>query len=471
MESGGTLPPRSGEEAVAGLVIAAICATPESAAAELERHRAGRPDRVADPALAVAADLAELILGQQAADADAVDSAARRLLAAADGGGGSVPLPGLRAAVLLAQASAHLWHGRQDDVGTLLDAALTAAQHDGLAGLELDVLAMLAVTESLRSRVSHADQVAQRAHALQRGTALDAPPALELAAAVRALIAGDFSGQARALQRLVPSGAVGADPGLATARTLGDASVLVARGRDAEARAALLQLADRRIPPALAVYRDVMLAGLDTSLGRPRSALTLLDRYQGTEFTVLTAAARARAHLALGDKDRARDGVRGVLTTPSAQVGRLHLVAALLYDARIAQADGEPGRALEVLSRAIEMARGEIVLPFLRAGDAFADLLARHPDLAGQWPAPLPGPPGTTAVPAPRAAHDLTEPLTQRELTILRLLTTSMSTGEIADELCLSVNTVKTHLAAIYRKLPASRRREAVQRARELELI
>ena len=41
-----------------------------------------------------------------------------------------------------------------------------------------------------------------------------------------------------------------------------------------------------------------------------------------------------------------------------------------------------------------------------------------------------------------------------------------MSTSEIADELCLSVNTVKTHLAAIYRKLPASRRREAVLRAR-----
>jgi LuxR family maltose regulon positive regulatory protein len=65
----------------------------------------------------------------------------------------------------------------------------------------------------------------------------------------------------------------------------------------------------------------------------------------------------------------------------------------------------------------------------------------------------------------------LTDPLTQRELTILRLLTTSMSTGEIASELCLSVNTVKTHLAAIYRKLLAGRRREAVQRARELELI
>ena len=69
------------------------------------------------------------------------------------------------------------------------------------------------------------------------------------------------------------------------------------------------------------------------------------------------------------------------------------------------------------------------------------------------------------------AGHELPDPLTQRELTILSLLSTSMSNSEIADELCLSVNTVKTHLAAIYRKLPASRRREAVSRARQLELI
>jgi LuxR family maltose regulon positive regulatory protein len=71
--------------------------------------------------------------------------------------------------------------------------------------------------------------------------------------------------------------------------------------------------------------------------------------------------------------------------------------------------------------------------------------------------------------PAPPA--DLPDPLTQRELTVLRLLATSMSITEIADELCLSVNTVKTHLAAIYRKLPASRRRDAVLRARQLELM
>ena len=100
-------------------------------------------------------------------------------------------------------------------------------------------------------------------------------------------------------------------------------------------------------------------------------------------------------------------------------------------------------------------------------------LLSRHPIVAGQWPVPHPKIPAGAAAGPPPAVNprELPEPLTQRELTILRFLTTSMSTSEIADELCLSVNTVKTHLAAIYRKLPASRRREAVVRARELELI
>jgi LuxR family maltose regulon positive regulatory protein len=216
-----------------------------------------------------------------------------------------------------------------------------------------------------------------------------------------------------------------------------------------------------------------MIADLDTSLGRPRSALGLLDSYQGTKFAVLTAIARARAHLALGDQRQARDCVRSVLTTPSAQVRRLDFVAALLCDASIAMASGERGRAVEVLSQAIEAARGEIVLPFLQAGDAFAGLLIRHPDVAGRWPAPLSPAPAApaSAVPAPRPPRDLADPLTQRELTILRLLSTNLSTAEIAAELCLSANTVKTHLAAIYRKLSASRRREAVVRARELELI
>jgi LuxR family maltose regulon positive regulatory protein len=66
---------------------------------------------------------------------------------------------------------------------------------------------------------------------------------------------------------------------------------------------------------------------------------------------------------------------------------------------------------------------------------------------------------------------ELLEPLSDRERAILRYLPTMMSNAEIASELFVSVNTVKTHLKSIYRKLGAARRREAVERARRLELL
>jgi LuxR family maltose regulon positive regulatory protein len=62
-------------------------------------------------------------------------------------------------------------------------------------------------------------------------------------------------------------------------------------------------------------------------------------------------------------------------------------------------------------------------------------------------------------------------PLSEREQAILGYLPTMMPNREIAAELSVSVNTVKTHLKAIYRKLDVPGRREAVARARELGLM
>jgi LuxR family transcriptional regulator, maltose regulon positive regulatory protein len=63
------------------------------------------------------------------------------------------------------------------------------------------------------------------------------------------------------------------------------------------------------------------------------------------------------------------------------------------------------------------------------------------------------------------------ESLTERETRVLRYLPTHMGTPEIAAELFLSANTVKTHLRHLYRKLGAHSRREAVQRARAIGLL
>jgi LuxR family transcriptional regulator, maltose regulon positive regulatory protein len=63
------------------------------------------------------------------------------------------------------------------------------------------------------------------------------------------------------------------------------------------------------------------------------------------------------------------------------------------------------------------------------------------------------------------------EPLSPRERAVLRYLPTMMSNQEIASELFVSVNTVKTHLKAIYRKLDVQDRREAVRRARTMNLL
>jgi LuxR family maltose regulon positive regulatory protein len=69
------------------------------------------------------------------------------------------------------------------------------------------------------------------------------------------------------------------------------------------------------------------------------------------------------------------------------------------------------------------------------------------------------------------APPGLREPLSERELAVLRMLPALLSNPDIAGELFVSVNTVKTHIKTIYRKLDVGSRRDAVIRARELRII
>ena len=73
--------------------------------------------------------------------------------------------------------------------------------------------------------------------------------------------------------------------------------------------------------------------------------------------------------------------------------------------------------------------------------------------------------------PRPNGHVGVIEPLSERELSVLRYLPSRLSNREIGDELYVSLNTVKSHLKTIYRKLDVERRDDAVRRARQMGLM
>jgi len=146
-----------------------------------------------------------------------------------------------------------------------------------------------------------------------------------------------------------------------------------------------------------------------------------------------------------------------------------------LVEALAAHSIGENRRATDALERVLQLAEPEgfrrvftksgpplreLLLDHLDSGTAYWSLVSALVEATDEQPAngrPLP--------------PVLSDPLTRRELTVLRYLQSTLSNVEIAAELSLSVNTVKTHVRNIYRKLSAPRRREAVRKARELQLL
>jgi LuxR family transcriptional regulator, maltose regulon positive regulatory protein len=103
------------------------------------------------------------------------------------------------------------------------------------------------------------------------------------------------------------------------------------------------------------------------------------------------------------------------------------------------------------------------------ARDESGDLDAARRALIGEV-ADLLGEVSGLPPPSPEPAWPV-EPLTQGETRVLPSLATHLSAREIAAELCVSANTVKTHLRHLYQKLGAHSRREAVHRARAIGLL
>ncbi|WP_234359174.1 LuxR C-terminal-related transcriptional regulator [Plantactinospora sp. BC1] len=187
------------------------------------------------------------------------------------------------------------------------------------------------------------------------------------------------------------------------------------------------------------------------------------------------AVALSRAHL------RGRDPQAALRTlpdwaAPAGAGGPLPLrLAAGVLDASAARLTGDHRRATRVLEEVLRLAEPEgFRQVFTRADPPVRDLLAAHLDSGtAYWPMvrELLDAADGAAGPVTPTPPPLGEPLTERELTVLRYLQSILSNVEIAAELSLSVNTVKTHVRNIYRKLDATRRRDAVRRARELNLI
>ncbi|WP_007025384.1 helix-turn-helix transcriptional regulator, partial [Saccharomonospora iraqiensis] len=141
---------------------------------------------------------------------------------------------------------------------------------------------------------------------------------------------------------------------------------------------------------------------------------------------------------------------------------------------------------------------GELRRPFREAGPAARRLLATDAHLRSEhaWlhhgadaaagavhdphPPDSPDAPGTADAPAGHTGHagppgqqppELLQPLTARERDVLGHLEELLTTAEIAERMFVSVNTVRTHIRGILRKLNVNRRNAAVRKARELGLL
>jgi len=150
------------------------------------------------------------------------------------------------------------------------------------------------------------------------------------------------------------------------------------------------------------------------------------------------------------------------------------VLEALILEAAAHQAGQDVASAGTALHRAVTLAEPEgYVRLFADEGPPIAALLkalAREPG-APRYANQLIGSAAASATPPASSSRQLVDPLSRRELEVLRLLGGDLGGPEIARELSVSLNTVRTHTKNIYAKLGVTSRRAAVRQARELKLI
>jgi LuxR family maltose regulon positive regulatory protein len=441
---------------VAGAALCAHAGRFDRARAHLDHLR----PRPTSGALADTIALVELLLARAGHNVRSADAIAARL--AADGD--------LAAAVRLEQAMTHFYAGAHKAVDALLRFAAEDACAAGQPVLELECLAQRAHVNAFWGRVTRSHEYERRAEDLLRTHATLAMPApLVVAEAERGLATAEVSTAVDAARRAASMPVDERDADLRAEIAILQGVIWSGTGHFADARRSSTG-STVATSGLMAECQLAFIAAVESALGRPNTAIRLLD--SAPNSSGIGALAVAHAHGMRGDLDRAEAALRPLLDGSAQEPNRLVRVEALAFEAHFALSRGHDARAAAALRRAIDLADGEVLLPFVRANRRFAALRDRYPDLRAAWPVDA----DARFDEHRRAEVDgvgnpILEPLTDRERAVLRWLATTMSTNEIADELCLSVNTVKTHIAAIYRKLAAAQRRDAVQRAHQLELL
>jgi LuxR family transcriptional regulator, maltose regulon positive regulatory protein len=444
-----------------------------------------RTDRRAEEATE---STAPMIAGFAGAEAWLAGDARRTLAAAAellppprDG----VPAPvsdEVRALALLEEGEARLRLGELGAAGAPLHGALVLAQRAGMAQTQVSAASHLAVLESVRGRLRAAARMGRQALVTADRFGITDANDLGWVRAALASVYGEWDRIGEA-DRLL-------DEALDLAA--GDADLLVfaatvrAKLRHASGHLAaaleVLHTARRELggaPLAPAVERGLALTEAELRIGGGdlgAARRLLATGGDSAIFAAWAACVEASAALVEG-KAAAAATTATAHATPSADTSLTWTVQAAILTSLAGRALGDRNRVLRGLEVALDIAEDEgFRRPFLIGGHAVRDLLANfapllpvyHP-LAAELAAgtsPLTGSAGR-----PANEGSLVEPLTERELTVLRYLQGTMSNLEIASTLYVSVNTVKTHVKNIYRKLHAGRRREAVERARELRLL
>jgi LuxR family maltose regulon positive regulatory protein len=156
------------------------------------------------------------------------------------------------------------------------------------------------------------------------------------------------------------------------------------------------------------------------------------------------------------------------------------LLECLVLKALALQEQGDILRALTSLERALSLGEPEgYARIFVDEGEPMARLL-RHaasqgimPEYASRLVAAFGAPdyPGSPRPPVHAPPQPLIDPLSDREMEVLRLLSAGLSNPDIAQELYIATSTVRSHLKSIYSKLNVHKRWDAVQRAEELGLL